>query len=716
MLGVEAKLQPYDSVTVLKENHSKKTAVNRIDEKVPHTVARFALKRESNLSTSLESMHATIQFTIDDDSENGFIHITSIKGSENDTNWKEKCQDYMKEFLNSVRYCTLSVQPEILQELQKMIKREQFNPSIYVELTNSQTTLHIAGYSENVESFAQEFQCIIDTELPKEEPITLSPAKVAYIYQTQVDDLKKHYPAVRFTIDMDNNVIIVIGNKKDRESFMEHLQQIKVATALITANQQVLDFLSGSDDLTIINKLLHNQKEQFATFIDEEGKVHIVASEKNVSSKLARYTKQMIHYSAITNCSNMFEEEHFTELCEQLKAQYIVDVIISPLEIEIIGEKKDVTKVEHTLQAHIHKIYYQKKTIEINHGYWRFVSEKLSMQWNEIIGKCKTDPDYMNMKITRPKSTDTNPKIILEGEESVIVILYDEIRTLIANNVFTNRPPLIIDQPGLFEYLTEQEEGKFIIKGIEDNIPCCIEVTSEINSTAKEICEGTTKEGKKVILIEGDLESFKVDVIVNAANKHLKHGGGVALALSKKGGPKIQIDSDNYTTVHGDLLDGEAVMRDEVGDLPCKKIIHAVGPRWKNDNGEVEKLLMKACINSLKLANKYETIAFPAICSGIYRFPVEISANTMIQAFCAWSGQFPDVPLQTIYVVVHNHAILAFRNAIKKLMITSQSIKFDSQIDMGIKLYRGELLNQQVNSYIIKYSYYMACWCISNPE
>ena len=686
MLGVKAELQPYDKLTVLIESHS---IVNHIDKEVPRTVAKFALKCESNLSTSLESMHATIKFTINDDSENGFIHITSVKGSENDINWKEKCQDYLEQFLRSVSYSTLTVQPEILQEVQKMIQRKQFNLSICIELINNQTTLHIAGYTENVESFAQEFQCIVDTELPKEELITLSAAKFAYIDQTQIGDLKKHYPAVRFTIDTDCNTITVIGNKKDRESFMEHLNKIKVAIASITANQQILDVISGLEDLTIINKLLHNQKEQFAIFIDEEGKVYTVASEKNIASKLAKYTKQMIYYTKITNCSNMFEEEHFTELREQLKAQCIVDVIISPSEIEIIGEKKDVIKVERKLKEHIHKRYYQQKKIEINHGYWRFVSEKLSMQWNEIIGKCKTDPDYINVKVTQPKAFDINPEIILEGEESIIVILHDEIRTLI-KNIFTNKPPLIIIQPGLFEFLTEQEEGKFIIKGIEDNSPCCIEVTSEVDSTAKEICEGTTKEGKKVILVEGNIECFKVDVIVNAANKHLKHAGGVALALSKKGGSKIQIDSDNYTEVHGDLLDGEAIMRDEVGDLPCKKIIHAIGPRWKND-GKVEELLMKACINSLKLANKYKTIAFPAICSGIFQFPVEISAATMIQAFCTWSGQFPDVPLHTIYVVVHSHAVLTFTNVIKKLTIAPQ------QINMGIQIYRGGLLDQQVN-------------------
>ena len=75
---------------------------------------------------------------------------------------------------------------------------------------------------------------------------------------------------------------------------------------------------------------------------------------------------------------------------------------------------------------------------------------------------------------------------------------------------------------------------------------------------------------------------------------------------------------------------------------------------------------MNACIKSLELGQEFKSIAFPAVSSGIFKFPVEVSATAMIEAFCTWSEKFPEVPLCSIYVVVHSHAVLAFHSAIKK--------------------------------------------------
>ena len=111
---------------------------------------------------------------------------------------------------------------------------------------------------------------------------------------------------------------------------------------------------------------------------------------------------------------------------------------------------------------------------------------------------------------------------------------------------------MLLDRPGLFQLLNTKH-AKLAIKGIEASIPAYIEITikafdvdDEVNEentqTTNEVCKGATKEGKRVILIKGEIENFRVDVILNAANSQLSHGAGVALAISKKGGPRIQKD------------------------------------------------------------------------------------------------------------------------------------------------------------------------------
>ena len=100
------------------------------------------------------------------------------------------------------------------------------------------------------------------------------------------------------------------------------------------------------------------------------------------------------------------------------------------------------------------------------------------------------------------------------------------------------------------------------------------------------------------------------------------------------------------------MLDGDAILRDEVGSLPCKKIIYAVGPTWQGGGHLEDRILKRACIKSLRLAQNYESISFPAISSGLFKFPLNVCANTIIHAFCTWSEEFPHAALRDIYVIV----------------------------------------------------------------
>jgi O-acetyl-ADP-ribose deacetylase (regulator of RNase III) len=133
-------------------------------------------------------------------------------------------------------------------------------------------------------------------------------------------------------------------------------------------------------------------------------------------------------------------------------------------------------------------------------------------------------------------------------------------------------------------------------------------------------------------LAQGDITALPVDAIVNAANVDLQHGGGVAWAISRKGGPKIQEESDAIIATRGPLQTGEAVITSG-GNLPARFVIHTAGPIWVDQSAtESDRLLRKAVRSSLALAdeNKLKSIAFPAISTGIYGFPVKRAARLML--------------------------------------------------------------------------------------
>lgn len=139
--------------------------------------------------------------------------------------------------------------------------------------------------------------------------------------------------------------------------------------------------------------------------------------------------------------------------------------------------------------------------------------------------------------------------------------------------------------------------------------------------------------GFLVSVWKADLSTFSVDAVVNAANEHLKHVGGLALALSKAGGPQIQKESDDFIKKYNVLKTGNAVIMDAWA-LPCKKIIHAVGPQLLNSHDVplAKPLLIKTIhsILDLVMKNNLQTVAIPAISSGIFNYPLPQCADTIV--------------------------------------------------------------------------------------
>ncbi|KEZ94302.1 O-acetyl-ADP-ribose deacetylase [Nonlabens ulvanivorans] len=131
----------------------------------------------------------------------------------------------------------------------------------------------------------------------------------------------------------------------------------------------------------------------------------------------------------------------------------------------------------------------------------------------------------------------------------------------------------------------------------------------------------------------GDITKISTDVIVNAANTSLLGGSGVDGAIHRIGGKQILEECQRIRNSQGKCKVGDAVIT-TAGNLPAKYVIHTVGPVWNGGNNNEEKLLYNSYKNSLLLAekNKIETITFPNISTGIYRFPKEKAAKISINA------------------------------------------------------------------------------------
>jgi O-acetyl-ADP-ribose deacetylase len=157
---------------------------------------------------------------------------------------------------------------------------------------------------------------------------------------------------------------------------------------------------------------------------------------------------------------------------------------------------------------------------------------------------------------------------------------------------------------------------------------------------------------ERIAIVQGDITRQEADAIVNAANSSLLGGGGVDGAIHRAGGPSILEECRRL----GGCETGDAKATG-AGALPARWVIHTVGPVWQGgDHGE-DGLLASCHRRSLEVASELgaRTVAFPAISTGVYRFPVDRAARIALKTTAGYLATNPEIERVTFVLFSADH-------------------------------------------------------------
>lgn len=169
----------------------------------------------------------------------------------------------------------------------------------------------------------------------------------------------------------------------------------------------------------------------------------------------------------------------------------------------------------------------------------------------------------------------------------------------------------------------------------------------------------------EIYFLVADITKLEVDAIVNAANSHLKHGGGVAGAISRAGGPEIQKESDEYVRKYGPVEPGGVAVT-SAGKMKAKYIIHTVGPIGDKEGND--EIIKKAFENIFSKVDKFkiESIAIPFIGTGIFGYPVEKFVRVCVNETCKLFANYSGSIRKVFFCDIDSHKVTLLQSEFQK--------------------------------------------------
>ncbi|NWU78453.1 PAR14 polymerase, partial [Onychorhynchus coronatus] len=551
--------------------------------------------------------------------------------------WKEKVSAAFSQSISKYEAIQCQVSAEVWESIRNSLPWDEvlMIPCIAKDL------LVLVGEKEVVKNVEQELKVLIQKAIREierekqrtEQVVTVSPGEYGILQISGLEEkFRMEFPGLQITYDYLQKIINLCGVPEEVYKVKGEIFDTihKMGKKTVNIHPYIFQFLEHIDNETLSQSLF--MSKQISAFYElGTGTIILNGSTPEDLLKAEEEIKKELDYKSIPlEDESVLQEEEWQMLTKQNCSHEAVTVTQAGSQVIIAGFSQAVAKAFEELSSFIdentqvQRVIGGKPMVVIMF----FEKEKVDV-WGGLLKK-GVRVDFSTQKKCRVISLSGSRPKVLEGVSLVERIL---------SGLYYKR--VVIGAPGAKSYFKEQErvlashakqEFKCLVQ-LEEHSEEHLEEQQEHSNRGKPYMQVTV--GEIVIAVyRADLCTHSVDVVVNASNEDLKHIGGLADALLRAAGPALQEECDELVRKNGRFQPGSAVITG-AGKLPCKNVIHAVGPRWRNEEPErCVDLLRKTVKKSLELAETYNcsSIALPAISGGIFGFPLDLCTYSIVSS------------------------------------------------------------------------------------
>ena len=647
---------------------------------IDRLIAKFLLQKPD----FLDALSKEILMTIAVDSNQGIVELQPNELSPDDYSGSE--EQFKHLLSDKLLEVDIDVPHEAANSIYPMVIQRCSAQNMVCDFADNH--VFVAGFSSFVLDLQKTVQDFCRHTLQTSDRCTLTEEEFRFFTGYKAQEVKDRHPGVK-----------VVPNEKDRSlSFsgsIHDVDQLKMSIPTILAHLKipvnlpnlVVLFLQKGKGFSIMETQIGraNVVPYFSPGgFDDQLSLSLLCCQDDVqyaetaATKIAAEVSEREFEFPQFFFSNVADSQRFSDFKQQTSKTYAYLSQVERGKFKLVCRNEIFTKLAQRFEKFVAEECSITEKIVLKRGVWRLFNSVMEKKWGSVKEEMRNNE--VNMLLSSKPSAQ-KPFISIKGERGKVAKMKIKILELQAS---VKEHEMNLSRPGLVRYFFKDPNGQVGLKGLESEAKVCIELEvkkDEIEvsdashpasgSSYKRICSTTIK-GRPVSVnvFVGDITTFtRAEVIVNAANEDLLHGAGVAGAVLDRGGSVITKDSNEYVRKYGRVAVGSAVLFPRVGNLPppYKAIVHAVGPRWNSFGSNDRQIaqLRKAVKTSLKVSRDYNSIAIPAISGGMFGFPPDLAASTLVRGVVEFFEGDLNCNLNDINFVIFQDYVSVFMKAIK---------------------------------------------------